>query len=121
MPPPHHRMRRRTRVASSFDHLGGAQQNRSWYRKVKRLGGLEVHGHLEFCWKLHRKIARLRAAQNAIDIRGDATPDVYPVDSVVEQTAVSGEVRYGIDRRYVVSGCRRYNRHTMRGHEYIRY
>jgi hypothetical protein len=33
-----------------------------------RLGGLEVHDHLVFHRKLHREIARLLAAQNAIDI-----------------------------------------------------
>jgi hypothetical protein len=32
------------------------------HRKAERLGGLEVHGHLEFCRKLHREIARLGAA-----------------------------------------------------------
>jgi hypothetical protein len=46
----------------SFDHLVGAQQDRWGYRKAERLGGLEVHGHLEFCRKLHREIARLLAA-----------------------------------------------------------
>src|SRR5262249_11552485 len=57
----------------SFDHLVGAQQDRLWYGKTERLGGLEVYDHLEFCRKLHRQIARLRAAQDAIDISGGAT------------------------------------------------
>src|SRR6516165_3130006 len=87
-----------------FDHLVGANQNRWGYRKAKRLGGLEVQDHLEFCRKLHREIGRLRAAENAIDIGGGATKVVYRVDSVGEQTAVSGKERCRIDRRYVVSG-----------------
>jgi hypothetical protein len=62
--------------------LVGGQQNRLRHRKTERLGGLEVHGHLELGRKLHREIARLRAAQNAIDISGGATPIVYRVDSV---------------------------------------
>jgi len=33
------------------------------------------------------------AAQDAIDVSGDATPDVYPVGPVGEQTAVSGNIR----------------------------
>ena len=74
--------------------------------KAERLGGLQVHDHLEFCRKLHREIARLFTAQDAIDIGGGATIQVYRVDSVGEQTAVSGKVRCRIDRRYVVS-CRR--------------
>src|SRR6516162_9840799 len=53
-----------------LDHLVCAHQNRQWYRKAKRLGGREVHDHLEFGRKLHRQIARLLAAQNAIDIGG---------------------------------------------------
>ena len=32
-----------------------------------------VHDHLKFCRELHREIARLRAAQNAIDISGGTT------------------------------------------------
>src|SRR5262249_43180524 len=39
-----------------FDDLGGAQQNRWGYRKAERLGGLEVHDHLEFRRELHREI-----------------------------------------------------------------
>jgi len=34
------------------------------------LAVLRFHDHLEFCRKLHREIARLRAAQDAIDIGG---------------------------------------------------
>ena len=34
-----------------------------------------------------------RAAQDAIDIGGGTTPRVYPIDSVGEQTAVSGKGR----------------------------
>jgi hypothetical protein len=44
--------------------------------EAARLGGLEVHDHLVFHRKLHREIARFRAAQNAIDIGGGATPRV---------------------------------------------
>jgi hypothetical protein len=65
-----------------FDLLVGAQQNRWGHGKTERLGGLEVHDHFEFCRKLHREIARLLAAQDAIDIGGGATPVVYPVVSV---------------------------------------
>ena len=68
--------------APSLDHLVGAQQNRWGYGKTERLGGLAVHDHLKFCWKLHREIVRLLAAQNAIDINRGATNKVYPIDSV---------------------------------------
>ena len=52
------------------------------------------------------EIARLLAAQDAINIGGGATPEVYPVGSVGEQTTVSGKVRIPIDCGYVVSGRR---------------
>src|SRR5215471_5209234 len=87
-----------------FDDLGGAQQYRWGYGKAERLGGLEVHGHLELGRKLNGQLCRLRAAQDAIDISGGTTKGVYPVGSVGEQTAVSDKVRFDIDRRYVVSG-----------------
>src|SRR6516164_10574238 len=64
-----------------FDDLVGAQPNRWGYGKAKRRGGLAVHDHLELGRKLHREIARLRAPQDAIDISGSATKDVYPVGS----------------------------------------
>ena len=65
-----------------FDDLLGAQQDRRGYGKAERIGGIEVHGHLELGRQLHREIARLRAARDAIDISDGTTPDVYPVDAV---------------------------------------
>jgi hypothetical protein len=70
--------------------------------------------------KLHREIARLLAEQDAIHIGGGATKVVYRLGSVGEQTAVFDKVKCVIDRRYVVSGRRRYDRRAMRGHECIR-
>ena len=68
-------------MGALLDHLVGAQQNRWAYGKAKRRGGFAVHDHLEFRRKLHREIARLFAAQNAIDISGGATKSgVYEVE-----------------------------------------
>ena len=64
-----------------FDLLVGAQQDRGRHCKAERRGGLAVHDHLVFDRKLHRKIARVRAAQDAIDVRGGTTKDVYLVGS----------------------------------------
>jgi hypothetical protein len=63
------------------------------YGKAERLGGLEVHGHLELGWQLNGKLRRLRAAQDPIDISGGAMKGVYPIGFVGEQAAVSGSLR----------------------------
>ena len=47
---------------SLLNHLVGVQQDRLRHSKAERLGSLEVHGHLEFCRKLHRQLRRLCAA-----------------------------------------------------------
>jgi len=73
--------------------LSRATASRWGYRKAERLGGPSVRDHLELGRKLHREIARIRAAQNAIDIGSGATKEVYPVGSIGEQTAVSGRFR----------------------------
>jgi hypothetical protein len=70
------------------------------------LGSLEVHGHLIFCRKLYREIARLLAAQDAIHMGGSATRGVYSIGSVGEQAAVSGKDESRTDRRDVVPGRR---------------
>ena len=56
-----------------LDHLVGAQQNRWGYLKTERRGGLAVHDHLELGRELHRKIARLLAAQDAIHVGGSSS------------------------------------------------
>src|SRR6516225_7712790 len=89
--------------------------------KPERLGGLEVHRHLEFCRKLHREITRLGAAKNAIDISGGTTIGVYRVNSVGEQAAVSDNERISIDRRDVVASRRQYDRRAMHQREHIRH
>src|SRR5215471_15325461 len=105
--------------SSLLDHLVGARQDRWGHRKTERRGGLAVHDHLELGRKLHREIARLLAAQNAINVGGGATKDVYLIGCVGEQAAVSGIVRLHIDRRYVVSGRRRYDRRAMHEREWV--
>src|SRR6516225_9763552 len=66
----------------SFDQLGGAQHDRWGYGKAERRGGLAVHDHLELGRELHREVARLLAAQDAIHISGGPTKGVYRVGSV---------------------------------------
>jgi len=90
----------------SLDHLVGAQHDRWGYGKTERRGGLAVQDHFKIGRKLHREIARLLAAQDAIHIGGGTTPVVYHVGSAGEQTAVSGKVRRPKNRRDVAPGRR---------------
>jgi len=52
-----------------LDHLVGCGQQRIRDGNSERLGGLEVDDELEFGRKLDGQLARLRTAQNAVDIR----------------------------------------------------
>ena len=83
----------RSKNTPLLDHLGGAHHDRWRYLKAKSLGGLEVHDHLELGRELHREIAWLLAAQDAIDIGGGTTVGVCQVVSVGQQAAVSGKDR----------------------------
>jgi hypothetical protein len=58
----------------------------------ERRDGPAVHDHLELGRKLHREIARLLAAQNAIDIGDGATKGVYPVGSVPDVIVTASTV-----------------------------
>ena len=46
----------------SLNNLVSSGQQRFRDGEAERLGGLEVHDHLEFCRKLHRQVGRLFAA-----------------------------------------------------------
>jgi hypothetical protein len=62
--PPHPLALLCARRVVSFDHLGGAQENRWRHREAERRGGLSVHDHLELGRKLNGQFRRLLAAQN---------------------------------------------------------
>src|SRR5215471_15711233 len=49
------------------DYLIGGDQQRFRDREAERLRGLKIDHQLEFRRKLHREIARLGAAQNAVE------------------------------------------------------
>ena len=58
--------------SASFDHLVGAQQERFRDCQSDRLGGRQIDDEIELGRLLDRKVSRLRAAQNLVDIVGSA-------------------------------------------------
>jgi hypothetical protein len=57
--------------------------------EAERFGCLEVDGQFELCRRLHRKICRLRALEDTVDIVGRAPKQVFDVGSVRDQAAVN--------------------------------
>jgi len=66
---------------------------------------------------LHRQVGRLRAAENAIDIRRGAAKQICKVCSLGQQTAVPDRESDVIDCRQVVSRCGRYYCRAMSGYK----
>src|SRR5215468_3029848 len=63
----------------TYSMTSSARASRFRGMLAERLCGLEVDDKFEFSRKLNGKVARLRAAQNAIDIGGGTTKVVYQV------------------------------------------
>ena len=60
-----HAPQRRTLL---FDYLIGSCKQFIWDGESKRLGGLEIDDQLKLCRHLHRKVGRLLALKDAVDI-----------------------------------------------------
>src|SRR6516164_11369485 len=71
----------------SLDHLVGERNQLVGNLDAERLGGLEVNDQLELDWRLHRQIARCFAAQDAIEVRRRATPQICYVARSEEHTS----------------------------------
>jgi hypothetical protein len=82
----------------------GALLEMQWHVEAERLEGLQVDRQLVFGRRLDRKLARLLAAQDAIDVSRGLGPLVELIDPVIQQASIRGVVLERIDRRQTKSG-----------------
>ena len=78
-------------TASLFDHLVRADERGRWHVEAERLGGLEVDHQLALGRHLHRKVGRLLALEDAIDIVGRA-PEVVDLIRPIGDQAAAGDI-----------------------------
>jgi hypothetical protein len=73
--------------------------------EAERLGGFEIDHQLVLGRRLHRKIGRLLALEDAINVAGGAPILVNAIRSITNQTTGEDAEAVGIDRGQLVPGC----------------
>jgi hypothetical protein len=81
-----------------FDHLVGAGEHGRWHGESQFLCGLEIDHQFVLGRRLYRKISRLLAIEDAIDISGRAPILVDKIGSIGDQAASDGERALEVDR-----------------------
>jgi hypothetical protein len=89
---PNVRFAPRERRAASFNHLFGAGEQRRRDFEAEHLGGLQVDDQFVFGRRLYRKVGRLLALENAIDVSSRAPVVVGLIGPVGDQAAATDEV-----------------------------
>ena len=96
--------RRRSR-AHSITSSARASSGR-WHGASQFLCGLEIDHQFVLGRRLHRKISRLLAIEDAIDISGRAPILVDKIGSIGDQAASDGERAFEVDRGQLVLGSK---------------
>src|SRR5262249_44210818 len=99
--------------AASFDHLVGALLENPRHVEAQYFGGLEVDHQLELYRRLHGKLARLLALEDAVDIRRRPSEIIRRVVSVGKEAAEFGEEAVGVDGGETVASGQRYYLRAM--------
>src|SRR5262249_21190401 len=74
-------------ILTSFNHLIDAGEQRGRQFETERLGGRKIDDEIELRGLLDRDVARLRAAQDLVDIIGGASILVRDAWSIGHQTS----------------------------------
>src|SRR6266851_7342334 len=98
---------------SLFDYLVGAGEQLRWHVEAKRLRGLEVDHQLVLGWRLYRKVGRLLALEDAVDIAGRASVLVNEIGAIGDQAGGNGVGAFIVDRGQLVPSCQRDNQVPM--------
>ena len=62
----------RSKATCLFDHLVDTGEQCIWHRQTERLGSFEIDHQLVLHRRLYRKISRLLALEDAVDVAGGA-------------------------------------------------
>ena len=73
-------------LAGLFDHLVGGHEQAGRYGQPERLRRFEIEGGFELSRCLHRKVGRLVAAQDTVDIGCSLPAHVNEVNPVGHET-----------------------------------
>ena len=107
----------RTKCAAAnkhlFDHRVGAGKQRLRHGQAEPFRGLEIDHQLVFGRRLNRKIGRLFALEDAIDIGGRASVLVDPIGPIGYQAALGDDEVKAIDRGELVPGRKRNDQIAM--------
>jgi hypothetical protein len=69
-------------VARFFDHLVGASEQRGWDSEAKRFSRLKIDNQFVFRRRLHRKVGRLLALEDTINVNSRAPALVDQIGSL---------------------------------------
>ena len=99
--------------STSLDHLIGTGEQRRRHRKAERPSGLEIDRQLVLGRRLHRKVGRFFALEDAVDVRRCAPVLINIIGTIGNEAAVGDIDSLEVDRRKLMSGRKRNDQIAM--------
>ena len=100
-------------IAFLFDYLVGLRKQRRWHGYTQCLSCLKIDHQLVLGRRLHRKVTRLLALEDAIDIASSLPVWIDRIWSIRDQAAIGDESAERIDCRQSMPGCERNDQITV--------